>query len=385
MWLFRSGLVLFAYTAINIYTGVRVLGLVKFFLPAVKVYLFWPLYIICCYSYIIVFFLRLDRLQPLRQIAMYSLPAVVYFFLAILLFDLFRLFWRFFGRFPLSPLFVAAGTGIALGLALLVLVSGAINARYIRTTNYTVTLNKGRGESPLRVVQLSDLHIGTTVNRKWLARMVDAANKAKPDMIVLTGDIFDNNLETIRDLDGIASELRRFNAPLGVYACQGNHDVDRISLRNNASTDRIQEFLNKAEISLLLDEVILIADRFYLAGRRDARPIGMSSARKTPRELAAGLDVSKPLFFLDHQPTDFPRIEEAGADFIFSGHTHKGQFFPGNIVTYHMYKDAGASHYGIWQGRSAQGVISSGSGVWGPPIRVFTKSEAVVVDIKFGN
>jgi predicted MPP superfamily phosphohydrolase len=175
---------------------------------------------------------------------------------------------------------------------------------------------------------------------------------------------------------------------LGVFACQGNHDVDRLSLREGAATDRVREFLEKSGIVFLFDEVVLVADRFYLAGRRDARPIGGADPsnrreRKTAAELTAGLDLSRPLIVMDHQPVDYPSVEAAGADLILSGHTHRGQFFPGNVITARMFRKAGAVDYGYWQGRSAQGVVSSGAGVWGPPIRIGTFSEVAAVDINF--
>jgi len=345
---------------------------------------------------------------------MYSLPTILYLFIVILFFDVIRLILRLSGRFSFQWAgFAAVGTGIALGITLLVMIFGYWNAGYIHTTHYNVALNKSgpgkeayivnampsaqvvsetlQGVGPvyenhsgrLRIVLVSDLHIGTTVNRKWLAKIVDAANKAKPDVIVLAGDIFDNNIDTIPNRDAILDELRRFNATLGVYACQGNHDVDRISFRNDATMDRIQEFLKKADITLLLDEVEYVADSFYLVGRRDARPIGMGQGRKSAADLSTHVDTSKPIIFLDHQPTDFWNIEEAGADLILSGHTHAGQFFPGNIVTSHIYRRTGAVHYGYWKGGSAQAVITSGAGVWGPPIRILTRSEVAIVDISF--
>jgi predicted MPP superfamily phosphohydrolase len=235
-----------------------------------------------------------------------------------------------------------------------------------------------------RVALISDLHIGSTVGQKWLANIVDAVNSTNPDLICIAGDLFDGNIDAINDLEDIAFELRRFEARFGVYACQGNHDVDRISLREGADTDRIQEFLEKAGVTFLLDEVLLIVERFYLAGRRDARPIGGRDGRKTAAELIAGLDRYRPLIILNHQPLDFQAEEEAGAALILSGHTHAGQFFPGNLATARIYRKPASVHYGLWQGRTAQAVVSSGAGVWGPPIRVGTKSEVVVIDVGFG-
>ena len=383
MWLFRSGLVLLAYVGINIYTGIRVFALVKYFFPSLRPLLFWPLYILFCYSFIWMLQVRAAWLRPLRQVGMNSLPLVFYFFLCLVVLDLLRLVLRHSGLIPNSSAYSAAGTAIALGIAIIVMIYGAFHARTIYTTHHTITIDKDAGVPPLRITLVSDLHIGSTVGPKWTARIVDAVNRTAPDIICLAGDIFDGNVDTTPNLEGIGNELRRFSAPLGVYACQGNHDVDRLSFREEGKTDRIYDFLKTVNIDFLLDEVVLVADRFYLAGRRDSRPIGSSQTRKTAAELVSGLDKSRPLIFLDHQPVDFIGEEEAGADLILSGHTHSGQFFPGNVATRWIYKNAGAVHYGYWRGHSAQAFVSSGSGIWGPPIRVATRSEVVVIDIIF--
>jgi len=386
MWLFRSGLVLIAYIIIIIYTGIRVLALIKYLLPSLKAYIYWPLYILFGLSYIIVFLLRLDRIGALRLAVMYSLPFLIYLCLGLLVLELVRFIIRLKTGERLSRGLSACITGIALGMAVLAMVYGAFNAQNIRTVHYEVTLNKSgglSGKTGLRIALVSDIHIGRTVKRKWLSKIVDEVNRSNPDLICIAGDIFDNNIDTISDIEGVKEELRRLHAPLGVYACQGNHDVDRLSLREEGRTDRIQEFLSGVGINFLLDEVILVADSFYVAGRRDVRLIGSRQARKTAAELTAGLDKSRPLIIMDHQPVDFPGLEEAGVDLILSGHTHGGQFFPGNIVTARMFKNAGAVHYGHWRGGTAQGLVSSGAGLWGPPVRVATRSEVAVIDVKF--
>jgi len=390
MWLFGSGLFLIAYLGINIYTGIRVLSFIKFFLPSFKAFIFWPVYFLFCYSFIISSFLQFARMGPLRLATMGSIPAVFYFFLALLLLDGLRISLQHFGRIPYAQIYSTAGTGIAICLALITMIYGVSNARNIRTVHYTVTLNK-RSETPnLRIALVSDLHIGETVGRKWVANIVDAINKIEPDIICIAGDIIDSSLERISDIEGVAAELKRLNAPLGVYACPGNHDVDRISLRRTGGTgsgmDGIKAFLETANIVFLLDEVVMPSGDIYLAGRKDARPIGLRQERKSAAELTAGLDLNGPkaLIVLDHQPVDYSNLEKAGADLILSGHTHRGQFFPANLATRIIFKKAGATHYGYWRGSTAQAVVSSGAGVWGPPIRVATGSEVAVVDVVLG-
>ena len=383
MWVLSIPLVLLVYGSMNAYTGVRIFAFLRYFFPSFKAYYFWPLFILFCFSFILTMVFRLDWLRPFRQAAINSFPAVLYLFMLLLLLDGIRLVLQHMNLVPKTPGVLAARTGIALALTVITIFCGAFNARQIRQVRYDVTL--GKSGEPFRIALVSDLHIGETVDRKWLANIVDAVNGANPDIICIAGDVFDNNIGSLPDPEGITAELRRFKAPLGVYACQGNHDVDRLSLRVGTTADRIREFLGKANIVFLFDEVVLIADRFYLAGRRDARPIGRaeSAVRKTAAELAAGIDFSKPLVFMDHQPVDYPSLEEAGTDLILSGHTHRGQFFPGNVITAMLFRKAGAVDYGHWRGISAQGVVSSGAGVWGPPIRIGTISEVAVVNVSF--
>jgi predicted MPP superfamily phosphohydrolase len=385
MWLLRSGIFLLAYIGINIYTGIRLFTLIKYFLPSLRHFIFWPFYIIFCFFFLWINLLRFGLLRPLRSAAMNSLPALFYFFLALVILDLARFVLQRFHVLSGSLVYSVAGVIIAMGIAALVMVYGIFNARDIHTVYYNVALKKNLSgqEAGLRVALISDLHIGTTVSRKWIANIVDAVNKTKPDIICIAGDVFDNGIDMVTDLEGVAEELRRFDAPLGVYACPGNHDVDRFSFRGEGKTEHIHDFLKTVNIDFLQDEVVLIKDDFYLAGRKDARPIGIREERKPVSELAAGLDKSRPLIVMDHQPVDFKGNEEAGADLIFSGHTHRGQFFPGNIATKRIFRAAGAVHYGYWRGRSSQAVVSSGAGVWGPPIRVATRSEVAVVDVWF--
>jgi predicted MPP superfamily phosphohydrolase len=394
---------------ITIYSGSRLLSLVKYFFPSFRAFLFWPFYILFCYSFALITLFRVWWLQPLRQGAMNVFPALIYFFLTLLVIDGAMLFFWFLKKPPLSPGLRAAGTGAAFCLTLLIMIYGAINARIIKPVYYEITLAKtvperlalpffmrldqgagsDRKTGVLRIAHISDLHIGSTVGRKWLRNIVDAVNLAKPDIICITGDIFDNNIGAVRDLEGVAEEMRRFEALLGVYGCPGNHDVDRFSLGGTSANSHIQEFLKDTGIILLLDDVELVADLFYMAGRKDAsnrrfEPTENRQERKTAIELLEGLDRSMPIIVMDHQPVDFAAEEEAGADLILSGHTHRGQFFPGNLITAYMFKKAGAVHYGYWKGRFAQALVSSGAGVWGPAIRVATRSEVAVIDIVFG-
>jgi predicted MPP superfamily phosphohydrolase len=389
MWLFRSGLVVLLYCALCVYIGLRVLGFVRFFLPGFKALVFWPLAALCAFSFVLIMLFRLDRFFILRQAGYYYIAAFVYLFLTLLVFELLRLVLWFACRNVPGPRFNAVGVGAALCLSFLIIVCGAIHARNIHTVRYSLTIPKsaaGPGRERLRIALISDLHIGGTVGRAWVSRIVDKVNQAEPDLVCIAGDIFDGNLDIVEDMAGIASELRRIRALLGVYACLGNHDVDRVRVYMNgifAAAAGITAFLKEANITLLQDEAALVRPGLYVAGRRDARPIGMSRSRLEAAELLAPLDRKNVIIALDHQPTQFPLLEEAGADLLFCGHSHRGQIFPANLVTRAIFKKAGGTHYGYWCGKTMQAVVTSGAGLWGPPVRVGTNSEVAVVDLAF--
>jgi len=265
--------------------------------------------------------------------------------------------------------------GASLLLCVILVVFGVLNARSIKTANYNITL-EGNGSS-LRAALVSDLHIGASIGKPHIEKIVDTINGTQSDIVFIAGDVFDGDLDAVQDLPDIALQLGRINVPLGVYAVLGNHDVDR----TRRDTQRIEEFLKAAGVTLLQDEARTVRENLHIAGRRDARPIGMNAARKTPEELCAGL--SGTVIVLDHQPTQFAQIEKAGADLVLSGHTHSGQVFPGNLLTWVIYKMAGAASYGYWRGETMQAVVTSGAGFWGPPLRVGTNSEVAIININF--
>jgi predicted MPP superfamily phosphohydrolase len=370
--------VILIYSGFCSYIGFKFFFLLRFLLPGMKAIAFWLPFALLCYSFIILTFIRSSRLSIFRLAGSFWSAALLYLLLSFVVFDLLRLVLRLCGKNP-SSVFSAACTLAAVFLCVITLASGALHARTIHAVNYKINL-PGQG-SGLRIALASDLHIGSTIDRAWVGRMVDAVNRTEPDIVLLAGDIFEGNIDIVKDMPGIIGELRRIQAPMGVYACLGNHDVDRFF--GGGSTERIEAILLEAGIIVLLDEVLAVGETLYIAGRRDARPIGMNVPRKSASQLLAGLDRGKALIVLDHQPTEFPQIEEAGADMLVCGHTHSGQLFPANLITRSIFKRAGGTHYGYWQGKTMKAVVTSGIGIWGPPLRVGTNCEVAVIDIEF--
>ena len=208
------------------------------------------------------------------------------------------------------------------------------------------------------------------------------------DLVVIAGDIFDNEWEAVEAPETIAATLRSIRSKYGVYACYGNHDIEEPVLagftfrqsEKKESDPRMDEFLKDANITLLRDEGMLIDGKFYLYGRPDAhRPGRGIETRKTPDEITAGLDKDKPIIVLDHQPKELQELADAGVDIDLCGHTHDGQMFPGNLTIKLMWENA----CGYLQKGKMHNIVTSGVGLFGPNMRVGTKAEICPITIYF--
>lgn len=365
--------VLLMYSGLCAYIGIRLYGFVNHFFPAVPAAAYWITYALLCFALVFINFGR-GNLLFLRKAGSIWMALFFYMLFLLAVSDAARLVLFIFGKHVQNFRLYAVGASIF--LCIILIIFGILNALHIKTKNYEITL--AENGSNISIALVSDLHIGSTVNKSWIERIIAEINKAQPDMVCISGDIFDGNIDIIQDLQGVISALGELKAPLGVYACLGNHDVDRML---GGGVERIENILKSAGIALLQDEVRKIRGNLYVAGRKDARPIGMNSQRKSARELLDGLEGT--VIVLDHQPVEFAQLEQAGADLILCGHTHKGQVFPATLITREIFKRAGSTYYGYWKGKTAQAVVTSGAGVWGPPLRIGTNSEVVIINVSF--
>ena len=190
------------------------------------------------------------------------------------------------------------------------------------------------------------------------------------------------------DPEKLAEILRGIRSKYGVYACYGNHDIQEKILagftfgskEKKESTPEMDEFLEKAGITLLRDEYVLIDDSFYLYGRPDyERPGRGIDKRKTPQEITEGMDVSLPVLVIDHEPRELQELADTGVDVDLCGHTHDGQVFPGNIVIRFFWENP----CGYLKKGNMHNIVTSGVGLFGPNMRVGTKSEICDVSICF--
>jgi predicted MPP superfamily phosphohydrolase len=369
-WLLFSSAGLLVYLGFCFYIGIKLYALIchfnQNFRQLKKIYFWIPFAFFCCVIVLSDFF-RIN-LSAWRTAGLLWMVSSMYLAALFLLTDIIRLI-LFIAKKEV-PGINAYMTAEAVFLCAVLVVFGVLNTRSIHTKHYDLTLNGEGGR--LRAALITDMHIGDLIGASSVAKYVEALNAAKPDIVFMAGDIFDRFSLSAEVSAEIISLLKKIEAPMGVFACLGNHDRDTV---------RITNVLRQAGIYVLQDEVFELRENLFVAGRKDARHAGMTPLRHSARSLLDGLDGT--VIVLDHQPTDYALLEKAGADLILSGHTHRGQVFPATIITWFLYKKAGSAHYGYWKGDTAQGVISSGAGFWGPPVRIGTRREIAVINIHF--
>ncbi|MFC0328929.1 metallophosphoesterase [Paenibacillus sepulcri] len=257
-----------------------------------------------------------------------------------------------------------------------ILARGSWNAWNPVVRQYSVVVNKQAGDlKQLRIAAASDLHLGTIVGTRYLKVLVERINQLKPDIVLLPGDVIDDDVEPFRRLD-LGSVMKGFKSCYGTYAVLGNHEYI------GGKKEEFIALMDKAGIPVLTDQTLKIADSFYLVGRKDkaAQSVRTGRSGRLPiKELIAELDHSLPLILLDHQPSSIGEAADSGIDVSLHGHTHRGQMAPNHLLTRRIFElDWGYLHKG-----RLHAIVSSGYGTWGPPIRIGSRSEILDITISF--
>jgi predicted MPP superfamily phosphohydrolase len=301
-----------------------------------------------------------------------------YFFLSLVIIDLFR-----FANFliPFFPSFITTNIEktkrmtalVVLVFVIITVAGGYINTRTINTRTFKFKINKHAGElSSLNIVMASDLHLGTILGKSLLNDLVDKINALKPDIILLAGDIIDENINPVIK-NNVGEELVRLKSKYGVFAITGNHEYI-------GGVETAVQYLTAHGINVLRDRYEKVAGSFYIVGRED-RSIRQFAGkqRKNLKGLLTGIDKSFPIIMMDHQPFGLNEAFENGIDLQLSGHTHNGQLWPINFIIEKIYDLA----WGYEVRRDTHYYVSCGVGGWGPPIRTGSRPEIVNFKIKF--
>lgn len=234
------------------------------------------------------------------------------------------------------------------------------------------TKNKSSALQALKIVQISDLHIGAMIRRDYVEKVVQQVNELKPDLIVLTGDVADGTPAGLIDQ---LQPLKKLQAPLGKFYVTGNHEYYWGVEQWIKSMHQLGfiPLLNKNRIVSFGDMKILVAgvtdvsaDQFLFSHKTDPQKAMFSKVQTDFKIL------------LSHSPRTLSAAEQAGFDLQLSGHTHAGQFFPFSLLVPLAHKN----HAGLSQQNKTWLYVNSGTGSWGPINRFGVHSEITVIGFR---
>jgi uncharacterized protein len=340
------------------------------------------LFFTIAFSYIISRFLERFWISPLSDILVWVgsfwLAAMCYLFFIVLFLDIIRLFNHLFAFLPAFIFKDYARTKLiilfsSLSFVIIILLAGYINILNPRVKNLSFDINKNSsGLKQLNIALLTDIHLGTIFTKSRLDKLVEEVNGLNPDIVILGGDIVDEDLAPVLRKN-LGQSLLNIKSKYGTYAIMGNHEYI-------GGAEKAAEYIKNHNIRLLRDSMVKVNDEFYLIGREDrSRTSFGGSKRKTLEELISGIDLNLPVILLDHQPFDLKNSAIDGIDVQFSGHTHHGQLWPFNFITNMIYEIS----YGYKKINNTHFYVSLGVGTWGPPIRTGHRPEIVNVKLIF--
>lgn len=257
----------------------------------------------------------------------------------------------------------AIGRG-CFGAAGVVALYGVVNASWIRVTRFRVELT-GLPEAWVgrTAAVVTDLHLGNVRRGPFVRRIVRQLNGLSPDIVFLSGDLFDGT--RLDPLQAIAA-LTGLQTPLGTYFVTGNHD-------ERFSRQEIFEAVRRVGVRILDNEAVTV-DGVRVVGIHDEEASDPGLLATLLEQ--AGVQRAEPSILITHQPANLEVAEKAGVALQVSGHTHAGQFWPWNLIVARIW---GRFSYGLNRIGAMWVVTSSGVGTWGPPLRVGTRSEIVLV------
>src|SRR5665647_2467555 len=313
--------------------------------------------------------------DALNIIGGFWLAFMLYGFLFFLLSDIILLMLRITGIVKGDSILIFRKWSFIfiISVSALLIIGGFINAIIPFTREYNITINKSAGPvKTLRIAAVSDIHLGSIIRKRSLKKMSGIIKDLKPDLVLLLGDIVDGEIGPVMRGD----LLQYFSYPDctdGLYAITGNHEFI-------GGAARTIPYIESKGIRILKDEIVTLKGGIQLIGRIDRDSYRFyRKERLSLDELMKQADTTKPVILLDHQPFNLDTTAKYGIDLQLSGHTHNGQMWPLNFVTAKIYELS----YGYLKKRNTQFIVSSGYGLWGPRVRSGSRSEVLLINIKF--
>lgn len=336
--------------------------------------IFWGLFWFIAFSYII--YALLNRYfpkylsNPLMYIGVYYMAISIYVLILFFIIDIFLIINKKFNLFPNIKDKSLFFTIIFFVLIVSFIGKGIYNAHSSYVKNYDIEIDKEFKNEKLNVVLISDIHLGEIIENSRIKDIVSKVNDLNPDIVLIAGDLIDSSIKPFED-NNMASELGKIKSKYGTFFSLGNHDLF------DNKVDTLTTLLEKEGIVVLRDKATLINNSFYIVGRDDISISRFKDKRKDLKDIIGNVDKSKPMIVIDHNPSSLKESSESMVDIQVSGHTHKGQMVPFNLITKAIFEN----HYGYMKKGNLNLVVSSGFGTWGPPIRIGSRSEIVNIHL----
>lgn len=357
-----QNLIFSIYTAYHLYLS---------FFTNYKKSLSIPFIILLCNSFIIT--RSIDKfIHNLPDLFIFVSDMILALLIYILLFYLFTDFIKVIFKLLKTPFINHYLQGlISVIMAVIICLLGYLNSHLTKINEFTINLNK-TVYTPFTFAAVADIHIGSDMTPARLGKEIQRINRLKPDFVLIAGDIIDNNIHDFTE--EYIEEFKKLEAPLGVYVVFGNHEY-----YSGIQRDVLSVF-NKAGFKTLIDDVVYIQEKeVYIIGRDSLRHTNSSNNERADIETLYNRidDKAKPVIILDHITKSSQDGRKINADIQISGHTHDGQFFPVNLIVKKMYE---LSH-GMKKYDGFHYFVTSGLGLWGPPVRIGTDSEIMLIHV----
>jgi predicted MPP superfamily phosphohydrolase len=270
-----------------------------------------------------------------------------------------------FNLFRLPMLTGKISTLAIIVVSVLLIIYGYLEAIDIKVEHIAVETEKlPKNANPLRIAQISDVHLGIINRSRFLKKLMGKIIKESPDMLVCTGDLVDGSMTNLMHL---ADLIKGFKPVFGKYAVTGNHEY-------YAGLEHSIAFMKSADFTVLRQEIHTIGNLINIAGVDDGGRIKQIDAEETLSKVQNNLFT----LYLKHRP-DISKETMGKYDLQLSGHTHNGQIFPFNYLV--------ELEFPLMKGiheleKNSRIYINRGSGTWGPPVRILSPPEITIITLK---
>jgi predicted MPP superfamily phosphohydrolase len=252
------------------------------------------------------------------------------------------------------------GSGVVLSFIIIMSVVSLLNGKKLNVKFVDIEIKGLKKE--WRIVHLSDLHIGAIHQKKYLERVVEGTNSLNPDVVVITGDLVDGSTQINAD---ILSPIKEIKSP--VYFVVGNHEIYE-------GLDRIMPILKRTKMKILRDKTSKFREITFIG-------TDYSDFKRKISEKLNKIEINKDdlNILLYHSPIfKLHELEKRGIKLHLAGHTHNGQIFPLNLFVKLLYPYS----TGVHKSEDANVVVSAGTGTWGPPMRLGSTNEIILINLK---